>query len=530
MQRGERTPAHREGIDHGVSSDARAQGRCRISEEIPVGESDSRRRNYQRGTHIYPRELATGVVLYAYIPRGKGVPPLRISLDTADPHEADRRLRAKVAELEAGDAEADVRRAATAGITLAEISIEYLDAPHGWTRRTTESERARVYAAGDWFEKKGVTYANQITRPLVDEWIRERGKVVGRRTINRDLRAWRGMLAWAHDGKLCDRCDAILDRKGLREAKRKKRYVVPDPDEMRAILAKLAELWDAKLMKARDRMAKQEGGRFPREGARECIAAIYTTGLRIDELRRLPPDALDCDGVLRMRPEAGPVATSEPGKGYREREIPLTVEGQVIMAEFFRLTQPRAGARGKITRKVKFSESWLVKELHRATDAINLPRCGLHDLRRAFATEAVRNGIDLLVVSKWLGHAEVRTTELYLATYRSDAKIVAPLPRGMREQSVSKPSAHVRENEAVPERAAEDGDASETAENQGSYPSGLNRRPAVYETDGDSRNDSGSEIALHTRANVIVRGDVATLDALARWQLDEEIGTDWRVN
>ena len=476
-----------------------------------MGESDSQR-SYQRGSHIYPRKLASGaVVFYGYIPR-EGQPPLRVSLETSNATEADIRLRQKLAELESTGAAADVRAAATQGLTLAEISLQFLAAPHGWTRQTERTQRARVYAVGGWFEDRGIIYANQITPQLVDEWMTERRAKTTHRTINRDLRAWRVMLAWAHERKLCDRCDAVLDRAGLREARRQRRHIVPSPDEMRAILAKLAELWKAKEAAARARMSKKEGGRWPREGARECIAAVYVTGLRIDELRRLRPEELRPDGSLYMRPEAGPATTAEPGKGYRERSIPLALDAQAIMAEFFAVT------RGK---RYAFSESWLVRELHSATDALGIPRCGLHDLRRAFATEMVRNGVEIVVVSRWLGHADIRTTELYLAEYRSDARVVAPVPRGVRVQTVSKPTEEPREiplNSEPPDGAA--GEAKE-AGFTGSYPSDLNRRPAVYETELLSRHDNGNKLDLHTRAK---RGDALVLDALARWEFDELFG------
>lgn len=481
---------------------------------------DAGKRHYQRGAHIYPRKLRTGVVFYGYIPTQSG-PPERISLETSDPAEADRRLRERLAERDAED-EADVRGTATAALTLAEISVKFLDAPHGWTRRTAESNRARVLAVGDWFEQRGIVYPEQITDQLVDDWTAERRASTTHRTINRDLRAWRVMLEWAFERKLCERCGAVIDRKGLREAKRKRRFVVPSPDEMRAILAKLGEQYDASVILARARMSKHEGGRWPRAGARECIGAIYVTGLRVDELRRLPPEELKSDGRLYMRPEAGPANVAEPGKGHREREIPLAPDAQTIVAEFF--------IASRASRTV-FSESWLVKALHKATDALGIPRCGLHDLRRGFATEMVRSGIDIIVVSRWLGHADVRTTELYLAEYRSDRQIVAPVPRGVRVQTVSNPPDDMSTIQGVSGDRVEGPNASENAENLRSYPSDLNRRPAVYETVGGSQPDSAFRRALHTRAidggETPVRGDAITMDALERWGLSEQ--TDYEL-
>lgn len=46
-----------------------------------------------------------------------------------------------------------------------------------------------------------------------------------------------------------------------------------------------------------------------------------------------------------------------------------------------------------------------------------VPHFRLHDLRHTFASMAIKNGVDLLTLSKWLGHSTTRTTELYAHLY-----------------------------------------------------------------------------------------------------------------
>jgi integrase len=475
-----------------------------------VVEPSKRRR--QRGSHVYPRTLPSGrVVFYAYV---AGRKPPRVSLDTSDAADAERRFRALLAR-----PAAELRGAAGAApeMKLAEIATLYLEAPHGWTRQTHRTKRNRLDAVGAWLEGRGLQFASQISPTVLDVWLGERRQKRTHRTINRDLRDLKCMLAWAAERGLCNPCGAVASKAYFREAKRSRRFVVPDPAEMAAILAKLDALYKESEDRARERMRTHAGGRWPRAGARACVGAIYVTGLRIDELRRL--DASDLhDGALWARPESGAAASAEPGKGYRERHIPLSPEAQAIVREFFATTK------GK---KRTFSESWLVRELHDATDALELPRCGLHDIRRGFATEAVRAGVDIVVVSRWLGHADIATTERYIAEYRSDRRVIAPLPRAFaptagREHNVSNTGVQAGPNPPDLSLGGSGGSAAFAAaitRETGSYPWDLNPRPAVYETAEHSHRYNEKQLRLHNVSTDLSPGEAfAALEGrIWRW-------------
>jgi integrase len=344
-------------------------------------------RHYQAGPHIYLR----GKIWQAYLP-GR----LPVSLRTSDRAEADRRFGAILAgTVSASNPGADPRESAIAVIVAAFEAGE-----HGYTRRTRRSATNRTCAFLTWCNAAGVQLPSQLTPERVDAWITERSVDVSRRTINRDLRVIRVMFRWASARGLCGSTH-VVTREDLREPKREKRHVVPDPTELHEILADL---------------------RLIHVGAWKAVRALCVTGLRIEELRRLNPFDLR-SGVLIIAPEPGAASIAEPGKGYETRRLVLDSEAQEIMREFFAW---RAGPR------TKCSEGWLLRYLHQACDDAGIERCGLHDLRRHFCTEAVNAGIPLRVVSRWLGHKDVQTTERYIAVYRSDAAIVAPVPAGVR--------------------------------------------------------------------------------------------------
>lgn len=406
-------------------------------------------RQYVRGPHIFQRSNG---VFYGYTPDK----PKGFSLGTRDRAQANKVFAAILAgRLQPGRLEQ-----APSETSLIELVEQYLQVPHGWTRQTRRTTKNRLVAFGKWATTGGLMYPAEITPTALDRWIRERQMEVSRRTINRDLRALRLMIAWASnlERELCTPNSAIAGREYLREPHRHQRHIVPDPAEMRRIFHGLHDLGE--------------------HGALIATQVLYLTGLRIEELRRLTPFDFR-DGALYVSPEPGAAAQAAETKGYRERSIPLPDGATEILRCFFAW---RSGT-GGMGKQVGCSESWLIGKLHKACARAKIkPHCGLHDLRRAFATEAVRRGVDLIVVSHWLGHRDIKTTELYLAQYRSDRDVVAPMPTALADFLQAAESESPSLGIWDPQASRVGGKKAKKAQQDQSYPSDLNRRPAVYET------------------------------------------------
>ena len=347
-----------------------------------------RPRGYQRGPHLYRR----GETWYA---RGGTLGRQGVSLHTAIRADAERRFR----ELLRSDRSVGGPARETQERTLVDVADAWLAAPHGYTPRTKQTHRNRLVALGAWLAGRGATLPSEITPQLVDAWVTERSKTTSRATINRDLRTARVALRWAAERALCAPVPSLVDRDELREPQRSRAHAVPSPPEVLRILAEL-EI-------------------YPR--ARAAIACLWLTGLRIEELRHLHAASMR-EGVLYVEPEAGAADTAWTSKGYRTRAIPLGSVAQSAVRSYL------ATAVGP--RRRTLGERQLLTRLHVACDQAKLPRSGLHDLRRAFATEASRAGIPTTVIARWLGHSAVATTERYLVTYRSDREVVAPTPAG----------------------------------------------------------------------------------------------------
>jgi len=355
--------------------------------------SPKARRPYRRGSHLYQR----GGWFYAYTAeRPKGT-----ALRTRDRLEAERRFRELLTAV--GKPELGGRPKEH---PLTVLVGAFLEAPHGYTRRSLRSFRNRLLAWGEWMGAHGATLPSEVTSELMDAWMSERMKAVARSTMNRDLRCVRVLLRWAAERGYAARAVAVLERRDIREPSRPRRHVVPDPAEMRRVL---------------DAVARRH------EGAARALATVYGTGMRADELRRLTAFDVRADGV-HVRPEGGAAELADPTKGYAERVVPVHEEVLKIARTWIAW---QSGAKARTGGRC--SERWLLDWLRRGCADAGVERCTPHDLRRAFATGAVRAGVELVIVSRWLGHRLVSTTERYIADYRSDAAVRAPLPAALAD-------------------------------------------------------------------------------------------------
>lgn len=68
-------------------------------------------------------------------------------------------------------------------------------------------------------------------------------------------------------------------------------------------------------------------------------------------------------------------------------------------------------------------ESGLQKAVKRAAQQAGIDkRVGCHTLRHSFATHVLENGVNIRVLQKLLGHADVKTTEIYTHVMAKDIR------------------------------------------------------------------------------------------------------------
>lgn len=151
---------------------------------------------------------------------------------------------------------------------------------------------------------------------------------------------------------------------------------------------------------------------------RAVLEVLYSTGIRLNELVHLRLGDVDLkNGLLRVN----------QGKGNKDRMVPL---GQVavrwiqaylmkvrleVVKEENHLFLNRAG----IPLSKQMVEIMVRKT---AKQAGILERVTPHVFRHSFATQLVRNGADILMVSQMLGHTRVDTTQIYVRAAGVDVK------------------------------------------------------------------------------------------------------------
>ncbi len=143
------------------------------------------------------------------------------------------------------------------------------------------------------------------------------------------------------------------------------------------------------------------------------LELLYSTGMRINELAKLPEESIDLlSGVARVR-----------GKGKKERLCPLgspatrTLMKNFELRENIWLLEGRRDARSPVFLN-KNGGAISARSIERMMKKYVL-FCGLntgltpHSLRHSFATHLLDAGADLRSVQELLGHASLSTTQIY---------------------------------------------------------------------------------------------------------------------
>jgi integrase/recombinase XerD len=157
-------------------------------------------------------------------------------------------------------------------------------------------------------------------------------------------------------------------------------------------------------------LAAPLGDGWRAERDRALLEVLYATGARVSEALGLATDDLDpALGALRLH-----------GKGDKMRVVPLGARAREALAAWLAGGR-RVVARGQGTTAVFLTRTG--KPLDRgaawrrvkvAALAAGLPATlSPHGLRHSFATHMLEGGADLRVVQELLGHASIRTTEVY---------------------------------------------------------------------------------------------------------------------
>ena len=147
----------------------------------------------------------------------------------------------------------------------------------------------------------------------------------------------------------------------------------------------------------------------PHGQARLIMLAQWRAGLRVSEAVALEVADLQLDGdqpTLRVR----------QGKGGKTRIVPLHPELAAAFRQVIDYSNVRpSGPLVPTTRSTAWR--WVKAALDRAQELETIPagrHVGTHTLRHSAARHWLASGVPINTVSRWLGHASIQTTLIYL--------------------------------------------------------------------------------------------------------------------
>lgn len=150
------------------------------------------------------------------------------------------------------------------------------------------------------------------------------------------------------------------------------------------------------------------------------IELMYSTGMRVSELVKLPARAVDPDeALLRVF-----------GKGRKERIVPIGERAMELLRAYMGPARGESDPHGRASalfltsRGKAMTRQNFWQRLRNYAVQSGIPgKVSPHVLRHSFATHLLEHGADLRVLQALLGHADITTTQIY--THVSRARLAA---------------------------------------------------------------------------------------------------------
>jgi integrase/recombinase XerD len=157
-------------------------------------------------------------------------------------------------------------------------------------------------------------------------------------------------------------------------------------------------------------LAAPQGGGWQALRDRALLETLYATGARVSEAVGLLTDGLE--PALRV--------IQVTGKGSKTRVVPLGSRAREALSAWLADGRPRlpGAARQRAVfltrsgRPLSRTDAWKRVKLAVLKAGLDA-RVSPHTLRHSFASHLIEGGADLRSVQEMLGHASIRTTEVY---------------------------------------------------------------------------------------------------------------------
>lgn len=155
----------------------------------------------------------------------------------------------------------------------------------------------------------------------------------------------------------------------------------------------------------------------PRDAA--IIELILQTGIRLSEVARLTVDDVELPARINRDP-ANTGSLYVQGKGRKNRTLPLNYKACQALKAWLTIRPDVDHLSLFVT---KFHEPVGQRAVERVVEkyvrAAGLHNVSVHTLRHTFATHHVMKGTNLKTVQEALGHADLKTTSIYVSTAKT---------------------------------------------------------------------------------------------------------------
>lgn len=139
---------------------------------------------------------------------------------------------------------------------------------------------------------------------------------------------------------------------------------------------------------------------------RFLLAFAYSAGLRMNELRHIKISDIDLHRKqVRVR----------QGKGKKDRYVILSQFIKARLSHYLKALQPQLYLFEGQTPSYPMGERSIQYIINEALQKTTIQKhVSMHTLRHSFATHLLEDGIDIYTIQHLLGHAQLRTTIIYL--------------------------------------------------------------------------------------------------------------------
>ncbi|MFT7074604.1 MAG: integrase/recombinase XerD [Planctomycetota bacterium] len=271
----------------------------------------------------------------------------------------------------------------------------------GLVRNTIAAYRSDLESLGRWLGERGVTDWSDVDEDRIIEWLgSRRTEGAAETSVARGLVALRMLIRF------------LIMESGLKKDPTAR---IPAPKLKRLLPSTLNPEDVERLLCAF--LVDNEPPDWRAERDTALLEVLYAAGARISEALGLTTDDLPPDlSSLRLH-----------GKGDKMRVVPLGQRARFALGRWMEngrisvVRRRKAAGAGTASSAVFLSRSgrpldrssgW--RRVKEAAELVGLPSTlSPHDLRHSFATHLLSGGADLRAVQEMLGHASIRTTEIY---------------------------------------------------------------------------------------------------------------------